>query len=291
MKKSIIVVRLYGGLGNQLFGYASARALAIKMDAILLIDKSIYRSYTLHKYCLDKYNISIGGYIDSSLTSRIVGFVTRKLARYGLTTVVSDEDNGQVEGRTRGSFLVLMDGYFQDSSLFEESRDVLLRELRVRVSLTEKTRSLASFIESTNCIALHIRRGDYVSNRKAYMTHGVCREQYYKLAMSRIRMTQPDARIVVFSDDIQWCEENIGDLVDCPKDEVLFIRHTTSDTNYEDILMMSLCNHNIIANSTFSWWGAWLGAYEQKTVIAPKRWFAGEERADESPCLEEWIKI
>jgi hypothetical protein len=127
---------------------------------------------------------------------------------------------------------------------------------------------------------LHIRRGDYISDKKANSVHGTCDLSYYKKATELICAKFNDAHFFVFSDDISWAKENLN------INNTTYIDHKTIP--HEDIHLMSLCKHNITANSSFSWWGAWLNQYSKKTVIAPKQWFINKE--NEVAC-ESWIKL
>jgi hypothetical protein len=134
-------------------------------------------------------------------------------------------------------------------------------------------------------VSLHIRRGDFVSNRKTNEIHGVLPLEYYYEAIRLITNQVRNPEFFIFSDDIPWVRENL--LV--PK-KVNFVEHPTSNRDYEDLILMSNCKHHIIANSSFSWWGAWLSQNPVKRVIAPREWYRIViDTRDLLP--EEWIKL
>jgi hypothetical protein len=123
-------------------------------------------------------------------------------------------------------------------------------------------------ILNVNSISLHIRRGDYVSNRAVAKKHGLCSLDYYYSAIELIRAKVPNPSLFVFSDDLDWARQNIKTSL-----PISFIANNKRDESYKDMYFMTQCKHNITANSSFSWWGAWLNASPNKLVICPKRWF------------------
>jgi hypothetical protein len=131
---------------------------------------------------------------------------------------------------------------------------------------------MAVRIAGCNAVSLHVRRGDYVSNPDSSRVHGLCGADYHQAAVRRIAEVVPQPHLFVFSDDPQWAAGNLH--LDHPATIV-----TGNDTrrDYEDLHLMSLCKHHIVANSSFSWWGAWLDTNPDKIVIAPERWFAHEQ--------------
>ena len=141
-------------------------------------------------------------------------------------------------------------------------------------------------IQSSDAVAIHVRRGDYISNQNTTEFHGICSLDYYHKAIDEIISKVNDPHFFVFSDDPEWTQENLK--IDAP---TTYVAHNSSDKNYEDLRLMSLCNHFIIANSSFSWWGAWLSRNESKIVIAPSRWFQDIKYNDSDRLPEEWKRI
>ncbi len=134
-------------------------------------------------------------------------------------------------------------------------------------------------------VSVHVRRGDYVSQRSAAAVHGVCSLQYYRSALAAISRTLHDPQFFVFSDDARWTREYLTF-----PGPATFVDHNGPATAFQDLLMMSRCKHHVLANSSFSWWGAWLNPSPDKSVVAPRHWFAdGRETKDLTPA--EWIRL
>ena len=150
-------------------------------------------------------------------------------------------------------------------------------------SQNKKNLHVKEKIEKCISISLHIRRGDYVSN----IAHGTCDLSYYRKAVEYfINLYGKNLEIFAFSDDPSWVKNNLKLPVN-----INFITHNYSDNNYEDLRLMSCCNHNIIANSSFSWWGAWLNTNPNKIVIAPKLWYANQKIENRDITPKDWLRI
>ncbi|ARV05207.1 alpha-1,2-fucosyltransferase [Polaribacter sp. SA4-10] len=267
----MITVRIVGGLGNQMFQYAYAKALEQKGYAVK-IDTTKFKKYKLHGgYQLDKFNIDLNS--TSSLPSI--------LSKIGIVKSIKEKNllfDKQLTS-LRGNKYVK--GYFQTEKYFNEIRAVLLNQFIIKNSISEDTNKVAKTIfSSINSCSLHIRRGDYISDKKANSVHGTCALEYYEGAIKIMNDTYKNSTFFVFSDDIPWTKENL-------KIENAFYVDTKT-IPHEDMYLMSLCKNNITANSSFSWWGAWLNKNHTKTVIAPKNWFVNKE--NEVAC-ENWIKL
>ncbi|WP_158838613.1 alpha-1,2-fucosyltransferase [Polaribacter sp. L3A8] len=267
----MIVVRILGGLGNQMFQYAYAKALENKGYNVKL-DLSEIKKYKLHGgYQLDKYKINL----------KTADSFSTLFAKIGLKKSIKEKSllfNKNLKSLKGNEYVK---GYFQTEKYFIEIRDTLLKEFSINQKLSFKTEIIASQItESKNSCSLHIRRGDYISDKKANNIHGTCSLEYYRSAISIINKKYQDTLFFVFSDDITWTKGNLK-ITNAFYVDVKSIPH-------EDMYLMSLCNHNITANSSFSWWGAWLNKNKNKTIIAPKQWFVNFK--NEIAC-KNWIKI
>ena len=143
-------------------------------------------------------------------------------------------------------------------------------------------------MQNSNSVGIHIRRGDYISNQAAFENHGICSLTYYKTAIGIINSKINNPMYFIFSDDTEWVRNT-----DFGIKNFEIIDWNIEKKSYIDMQLMSYCKHNIIANSTFSWWGAWLNNYSQKIVIAPKNWFSNESRKSESEKIipKDWIQI
>ena len=171
----------------------------------------------------------------------------------------------------------LLEGCFQSERYFAPVADQVREAYcfrKERLHLTEQAEVLAERISDGPAVSVHVRRGDYLDASHGGMYTGICTEGYYQKAMDRIRKSVPDAVFYVFSNDTDWAKAHFAGK-DC-----VVAEGGTEDTGYQDMYLMSLCQHHIIANSSFSWWGAWLGRNPEKKVIAPDRWLNGTECRD-----------
>jgi len=295
----MIIVRILGGLGNQLFQYAMGRAVAYRNNLELKLDLSLQDNYSLRSYELNFFNIEA----DIATKKEIYYFkvyrrqvITRAvnkarrilLPRYKQKVIkqrglLFDPDILKVKGST------YLSGDWQSEKYFIDIADSIRKEFTIKNQPDEVNTLLLKKIDSTNAVSLHIRRGDYASNPKTRKFHGVLDLDYYIHALDLITRQNKDAHVFVFSDDIPWARQNFK--ISLPVD---FIDHNGSDKGYEDLRLMSHCKHHIIANSTFSWWGAWLAENPNKMVIAPRRWFAEIEMIEIQKMKivpEGWIQI
>jgi len=286
----MIIVKIVGGLGNQMFCYAYSKALQQKGYDVK-IDVSTFETYKLHGgYQLDKYNIDLAQsnkqenkkYYSNSLLSKVLrrlGIKTSKAIRE--KSLLFDErllniqDNNYIEG------------YFQSEKYFKNIRGILLEQFIIKQELSDYTMKIEVEINiSHNSCSLHIRRGDYLNSDNTKI-HGSCDLEYYKKSIDYLEEKISNIRYFIFSDDIKWCKENFN------LANVIFVDNKETKIPHEDLYLMSLCNHNIIANSSFSWWGAWLNQNEEKMVLAPKKWFEDDELETQSKDIvcKDWIRI
>lgn len=267
----MITVRIVGGLGNQMFLYAYAKAIE-QMGHTVKLDISKFERYKLHGgYQLNKFNIDLKSASKVSLLlSKLNIFKTHKEK-----SLLFDPSLKSLKGNE------YIKGYFQTEKYFSEIKSILLQQFTIKRELSDSTKNYATEIASfaTSC-SLHIRRGDYISNAKANSIHGTCSLTYYKKAINLVEKTHKNTQFFIFSDDIDWAKKNLHNK------NIVFVNHNTIP--HEDIYLMSLCTHNIIANSSFSWWGAWLNINNNKTIIAPEHWFISRE--NEIVC-KNWIQI
>lgn len=305
----MIICRLQGGLGNQMLQYACARSLslltgqALRLDLSFLNDDSIqgitHRSYELDCFRLET---QIAGQFD---IRRILppyhhvgnSFWYRKeRSLYRFWQRVSDkkiileknayeyDENVFSELNKSGYF---MQGFFFSYRYFERLREVLLDDFQPRV-LSHPTQAYLSEIDrAAKTCSLHVRRGDYVTNKAANSYHGLCSLDYYRKAVEQICRKDPETTFFCFSDDMEWCKLHLKEL-DVP---IVFVEQKEGMHNFEDLILMSCCSHNIIANSTFSWWGGWLNRNPQKCVIAPRNLSTDKTVSVKDVYPEDWVII
>jgi hypothetical protein len=298
----MIIVRLSGGLGNQMFQYAAARRLAAIRGTMLKLDTGkLLRPApidTPRDYALGCFNISaefaspVESELCEMLGKRHDSPVFRILRTLGLYRPQTGLRYVRQQGPDfDGSILdlpdnVCLEGFWQSEKYFTGIRDILLREFTLRSSLEGGDLQLAERIQACNAVSIHVRRGDYLSNPHAARHHGTCGREYYERAVRHIGEKMPSSNLFVFSDDPEWTRANMK--YDLP---TTFVSDNDRSDDGRDITLISMCRHHIIANSSFSWWGAWLADWPEKTVIAPPRWFADRARDAADIVPEGWIRF
>jgi len=181
---------------------------------------------------------------------------------------------------------IYFEGYWQSEKYFLNYREDLLEEFTLKKELHPKSKEYENKIREVQSVSLHIRRGDYVTNTHTNSVHGTCSLQYYRDAVKEIEIKVEDPHFFIFSDDLAWVKENLDFI-----DNVAFVELDKEIPDHEEMVLMSLCKHNIIANSSFSWWSAWLNQNDKKIVIAPKKWFNDQTINTEDLIPNTWIKI
>jgi len=287
----MVISRLIGGLGNQMFQYAAGRSLAIANNCQLKLDLSWFNEFQTYKYQLNLFNVK-AEIASADEVSQFVGSYPRlaRLFRKGIgvgkKSYYMERDFSFDEGFYDRTSPVYLDGYWQSWKYSDPYIEQIKEELMLSSPPTGGNVELAKRIAEVNSVSIHIRRGDYVTNRTANRVHGFVGGEYYKEALRRIRDCIPTPYYLVFSDDLEWARRNLG-LVD----NVIFVDHNRGTSSYEDMRMMSLCQHHIIANSSFSWWAAYLGYHPGKHVLYPAKWFATSAKDISSLCPPGWIRV
>ena len=279
------VVKILGGLGNQMFQYAFYLALANKYNNVK-IDISDFRNYELHNG-LELENVfdiklqKASRFITELLDPSYRAWGYRKLRRIlNLKNTLAVEQNFFSFDKH-----ILNDpksriywGYWQNTKYFEHLANKIRKCFMFKKPLTGKNEQIAEIISCCESVSIHIRRGDYIGHD---LLGGICDLDYYKQAISVIENSVSTPNFFIFSNDIEWCEENLN------IKDAHYISWNKNNDSYIDMQLMSLCKHNIIANSSFSWWGAWLNSNENKIIISPKKW---TNNSVNTLALEEWIK-
>ena len=286
-----------GGLGNQLFQYATGRALALKYQTELKLDLSFLNSdpknvYTKRELELHVFNVSANIATDKEVDAfskrTLIQKIVRKVfpnspSKYFVANQKGFEYDEAFEGYPNNSYL---NGYWQSERYFATVRDVLLKDLIIKKEMSEQCKLTKGLILNSNSVSLHIRRGDYVSDKSASVYHGTLSLDYYDKAMSHLNGLHQDLKVFIFSDDMNWVKENLKLTNEC-----VYVDFNTGENSVFDMYLMSQCKHNIIANSSFSWWGAWLNQNPHKTVIAPEKWFADKNLNTKDLIPNSWLKM
>ncbi|MDD2384956.1 MAG: alpha-1,2-fucosyltransferase [Sulfurospirillaceae bacterium] len=285
----MIVIKIMGGLGNQMFQYAYAKALHAKGYAVKLDLSFIQKNTAHHGFGLEYYGIDLeSASIDDLKAFNVNGLLRKFFNRFNIPAKHYITEKTLLFSPLLASpnDSVYIEGYFQTERYFKDIKELLLQQFQLRNPLSAYTQKIQQLIEyAPYSISLHVRRGDYL-NASAQSYHGLCSLEYYQNAMHYLNEYCQDRMYVIFSDDIAWVKENM------PIENALYICDE-GQTPHEDMYLMSLCQHNIIANSSFSWWGAWLNQNPHKIVIAPKQWFANAKMQAQSQDIvpDEWIRL
>lgn len=287
----MIYVRLVGGLGNQLFQYACARAVALRNGVEVVLDtRELARGAAHAVYGLDRFAISarVGtgaelpparGQVIRYALWRTGGMRPRFLRERGLGV------NPAVLAAADGSYL---HGYFQSEGYFRDQAAVIRDDLSILASPEgENARWLERIAAEPRAVSLHVRRGDYVGSAKGAAVHGTCDAAFFARAVAAIRdRAGIEPLLYVFSDDPVWARNNLR-----LGAEMVVLDHNAASAAVEDLRLMGICRHHIIANSSFSWWGAWRNPSPDKVVVAPLRWFNDPGLDNPDICPGEWIRV
>ncbi len=280
----MIIIKIIGGLGNQMFQYALGRALSIKNNVEFKMDLSGFESYKLHDYSLKHFNITE----NIATFKEIKSIKNKKLLQlfYRHSSQIIEKYFYYDSAILKVIDKVYLDGYWQSEKYFNDISEVIRKDFTVKHQQAGRNKEIAELIEDSNSVSLHIRRGDYVSNKITNTVHGLCNLDYYNRAIIYIAEKFSNLHFFVFSDDPIWTKKYIS-----VKENITYVDHNKADKNYEDLRLMSQCKHHIIANSSFSWWGAWLNQNPDKIVIAPRKWF-NEDSIDTKDLIpESWIRL
>jgi len=245
----MIISKIQGGIGNQMFQYAYSRHLSLKYSIDLFLDIDFYNlnhGYTNRKFLLNNFKIECK---TKSKSNEHIIFDTFSYRENNIDPKKS----------------YYIDGYWQSEKYFIDSKESIKKDFSLNKSKQDGN------------ISIHVRRTDYISSNGYHPVQSI---QYYKNAIDYLGEYN---QLLIFSDDIGWCEENFN------FKNMIFIKN---NSEIEDLSMMSSCDHNIIANSSFSWWGAWLNINPMKKIISPSKWFGDHVNISDADIIpNEWIKI
>jgi hypothetical protein len=294
----MIIAKISGGLGNQMFQFAAGFALSLEKKTIVGLDLSSYKSYELHNgfelsriFCDSNFRevqeSEINAFLFPLFYSSLIRLFKiprslKKLSKHYFTEEFFDFNETFFE-IPDNSYL---DGYWQSYLYFQKFSNQI-REVFLFPKYTDyKNISINNqILSSKNSVSIHFRRGDYVTNIKTNTYHGICDLKYYEKAINFFLKKKMPHTFFIFSDDIRWVKKNLN----LKNVNHIYVNHNSGPSSFNDMSLMSLCNHNIVANSTFSWWGAWLNSNPKKIVIYPKKWFADKNAL--TLCPPGWISF
>jgi hypothetical protein len=296
----MIIANLIGGLGNQMFQYACATAIATQTGQKLCYYVDDFTAYSPERALAleDVFGITllratqadmvslIGRWRSISSIRRILAHPSASLLR-GLRFITEQEffyNSDLKKLFLNGGY---MHGYWQSEKYFQAFTKEIRKTFCFANPLEPSNKVLVKRITDGPSIGLHVRRGDYLMSTKTLALYAQCDIGYYNKSISFLRSIYPDARLFAFSDDPQWVEEKI--LKNLPNSEC--VKHNIGKLSYRDMQMMAMCDNQIIANSSFSWWAAWLNPRPDKIVITPKCWFANSRLDDTDIVPSQWLRF
>lgn len=287
----MIISRIVGGLGNQMFQYAVGRALSIESGQPLKLDLTQMERYKVHTFQLDQLNI-----IYDVADRREVPCPPRKSVFGRLITTMKNRGRIHQLFENAQSFdpSILnwrgpahLSGYWQSEKYFARHADVIRRDFSLKKPYSHLRQDVLSKILGVEApISVHVRRGDYVTNQRANAIHGTCEPDWYRRAMEIVMDRADKPTFFIFSDDPSWARSNLPEYTG-----MVFVEPQADGRDAEDMHLMASCHSHIIANSTFSWWGAWLNPRADKNVIAPARWFRSKEQLSRDLVPIEWSSL
>lgn len=285
--KQPFCIEVSGGLGNQMFQYAFGKSISIMKNIPFILDYKYFdlkpndnaiirpneldvfelKAISANKEILNRYDDSIMFKINYILNKYLNFPILFKSNRINETinSLLNINELKNLEN-------LFFSGYWQSEKYFKNIEDIIRNDFKFKKKLFGKNSALKKVIQNSNSVSIHIRRGDYVNNPSVFKTHGVCSIEYFRQAVALIKEHVNNPFFYIFSDDFEWVKQN-----DFGTSNYKFIDYNNGKSSYIDMQLMSNCKHNIIANSSFSWWGAWLNSNPEKIVITPKQWFANEQ--------------
>lgn len=294
----MIVVALFGGLGNQMFQYACGKALANSLGVELQLDLTYFssknegvtkRGYELDVFCISDPVASVATV--SSFVPSLWHCAKWKLALYKLVRFINGKHyyyekkkfsyDSLVSSLSDNTYLY---GYFQTENYFCGIRNELLGAFSLSTNIDSRNKSLIDNMKGENSVSVHVRRGDYHGSPFTLLDL-----DYYRRSIEYIKLKVENPVFYVFSNDMSWVSSSFTDL----DIEFIPVEHNVADKSFLDMVLMSNCKHNVIANSSFSWWAAWLNRNADKIVIAPQEWICDKNYAESTEALipDSWIKL
>jgi hypothetical protein len=293
----MIFVRLMGGLGNQMFQYAFARRMEHEHQVPVMLDLTWFTTQTKRTYELSAFPVTL----PITMQDKIAAFEPnhRKKLTRRLRTRILGVQHSVIRESEPFRFTpevvqrpvqknALFIGYWQNETYFRPVEKQIRQDFSFRRALTSTQHIIAQRIEAAQSVSVHIRRGDYAHEESARTHHGLLPTRYYDKAMALVSERMSEPRFFVFSDEPEWARSMFADT----RYTVEIVGDIAASEAIVDLHLISLCRHHIIANSTFSWWGAWLSSNPEKMVFAPSRWLAPGNMRDGSDILpNDWYKV
>lgn len=285
----MIVIEVSGGLGNQMFQYALYKKMETLHKDVALDTSFFHSNQKLRKFELSIFDVRYR-HVPDQEAAYIRGYgyqdtffdkVKYKLkpSRYTIYYDLIERYQPEIFEMCN----VYLSGYWQCEKYFKDIRNILLKEFSFPKEIKEKTANLSAELISENSVSIHIRRSDYLSEKNRNVYGNICTEQYYENAIDYVEQFIEKPKYYIFSDDLEWARNQFKG------NNYVVVDKNRGKDSYIDMYLMSQCRCNIIANSSFSWWAAWLNQNPEKIVLAPKKWFQNHDKED--IVCEDWIRI
>jgi hypothetical protein len=267
----MVIVRLRGGLGNQLFQFAAGFALSQHLHVEYKLDPYTYTKHKYRKLELGHFNIPFELASPTELDSyvgkgKLIRYLNKRENYLRCPKVVAQPHYHFYDDFFSLPADIYLSGYWQSEKYFQNVSNQIVDMYQPKERLDSKNLELIQQLDECNSIAIHVRRGDYTSGTYSGFFGGLTND-YYQDAVKLIYERVSNPSFFIFSDNPEWCRKNLN------IKEAVYVDHNKGDGSYKDLVLMSKAKHNVIANSTFSWWGAWLNQNASKLVVAPKQWF------------------
>lgn len=288
----MIYTMIYGGLGNQMFQYAIAKNISISNNVDFKLDLSKMDDGYIRNFSLEKFKI-VG---EIASIEELKNYNKNKYVNYFFKILSKNNIYNGYKFFEKNEFVFdnnfldikkgYLEGYWQSFKYFENIREILLKEFTLKDDMNKQNIHILKKILLKNSISLHIRRGDYINSPKNKKIYDVVGLNYYQDAIKLINTRVENPYYFIFSDDLNWASENLnfGD------NNMIFVDINGSANPENDLVLMSNCKHNIIANSTFSWWGAWLNQNPNKIVVSPNKWMSNINILDDL-YPNSWLRL
>ena len=285
----MIISHINGGLGNQMFQYAAGRTLAHLNKTFLKLDASSFEENKLRSFDLLCFNAQIGFATNQEISTLKPAHNFEKAFQYlsplKRRSYYREREFCFDEKVLRLGKNVYLKGYFQSEKYFLPIKEIIQKEFLLKDEAIVRVKHYFDASDYSNRVSVHIRRGDMVTDPLAAERHGVMPISYYQKGIEILKSKISNPQFYFFSDDINWVKENFNN------NDATFVSGEISNTHFEDLYLMSQCGHNIIANSSFSWWGAWLNNNPGKIVIAPNKWYNSGPQDTQDLIPSTWIRI
>lgn len=288
------IVKILGGLGNQMFQYALYLSLKDKYKKEkIFVDIKCFKGYPLHNGFELERIFAVSCHYASWKEIAQVSYPYPNYRFWQMGKILlPNRKTMYVEPKNMEMDLSLLDregnvyydGYWQHEEYFKDIRGIIIKAFAFPAFRDDKNKKILDLIEHQNSVSIHVRRGDYLNH--PYFK-GICGVDYYRVAITYMMKKVKPEVFLVFSNDVKWCEQKLQMYFEGVR--VIYVDWNKGENSYKDMQLMSCCKHNIIANSSFSWWGAWLNSNPKKVVVAPQKWMNMEMKKD--PICDSWQRV